>query len=73
MNGLRAGGAAGAHHGVDAEVRLGGGSGADADGLVGELRVQGLGIGLGINRYGGYAKTLAGADDAGGDFAPVGD
>ncbi len=45
----------------------------DADGLVCQLDVQGLHIGLGIDREGLDAHFPAGANDSEGDFATVGD
>ena len=46
---------------------------ADADGLVGELDVERLDVGLGIDRQGLDAQLAAGANDPKGDFAAVGD
>ena len=57
----------------DREVRLGGRRVADADGLVGELDVEAVLVGGGVDRDGGEAELLAGADDADGDLAAVGD
>ena len=45
----------------------------DADGLVGEGHVPRLGVGLGVHGDGRDAELAAGADDAHGDLAPVGD
>ena len=47
--------------------------GADADGLVGQLGVEGGAVGLGKDGHGGDAQLPAGADDPHGDLAPVGD
>ena len=57
----------------DRQVRFRGGRGADADGLVGQLDVQAVLVGGGVDRDGGEAELLAGADDADGDLAAVGD
>ncbi len=46
---------------------------ADADGLVGEAHVGAVAVGLGIDGDGLDSQFLAGADDANGNFAPVGD
>ena len=47
--------------------------GPDADGLVGELDVHRIDIGLGIDGDGFDIELAAGADDAEGDFAAIGD
>ena len=57
----------------DLQVALGAGSGADADGLIGELDVHGVDVRLGIDGDGFDIEFLAGADDAEGDFTAVGD
>ena len=46
---------------------------ADADGLVGQLDVERLHIGLGVDGQGLDPEFAAGPDDAEGDFAAVGD
>ena len=55
------------------EVALGGGLPAEREGLVGQAHVQRLPVELGVHRHRGDAHLLAGADDADGDLAPVGD
>ena len=55
------------------EVALGGGLAPEGVGLVGEAHVQRLPVELGVHRHRGDAHLLAGADDADGDLAPVGD
>ena len=45
----------------------------DADGLVGEAHVQAVAVGLRVDGDGPDAQVLAGADDAEGDLAAVGD
>ena len=46
---------------------------ADADGLVGEPHVQAVLVGLGVDGDRPHAELLAGADDADGDLAAIGD
>ncbi len=46
--------------------------GADAHGHVGQLYVQGIGVGIGVDGDGLNAQFLAGTDDTHGDFAAVG-
>ena len=46
---------------------------ADADGFVGKTRVQAVAVGFRVHRHRADAQILAGADDAQGDFAAVGD
>ncbi|MCY1297429.1 hypothetical protein D9M70_468680 [compost metagenome] len=57
----------------DAQVGLGGRSRADADGLVGQGQVHQLTVGRGVHRHRLDAQLLAGAQDAQGDLATVGD
>lgn len=47
--------------------------GADVDGFVGHVHVQGLGVGVAVDGDGAVAQGLGGALDAAGDFAAVGD
>ena len=58
---------------VHREVRLAAGCRADGDGLVGELDVQRVAVGLGIDGDGGDAHAPGRLDDAAGDLAAVGD
>ena len=58
---------------IDFEITLGAGSWADADGFVGGLDVKGVVIGFGVNGESTDAEVFAGADDAEGDLAAVGD
>ena len=73
MNRLRAGLLAGRHDLVDQQVGLRRGRRADQHLLVGLAHVQRVGVGLGIDRHRLDAEPLAGADDAAGDLAAVGD
>ncbi len=58
---------------IDFEITLCAGSWADADGFVGGLDVKGVVIGFGVDGESTDAEVFAGADDAEGDFAAVGD
>ena len=62
-----------ADHRVNIQVAARALGGTDADGFVGEARVQAVAVGFGVDRHGADAQVLAGADDAHGDFAAVGD
>ncbi len=73
MNRIRIADLRGADDAVDLQIALVARAGADADGLVGELHVERIHVGLGINGEGLDALLLAGADDAQGDFAAVRD
>jgi len=58
---------------IFAEVRILARARPDADGFVGELHVQRLLVGLGVDRDGLDAQLSAGTNDAKGDFAAIGD
>ena len=58
---------------LDVQVAGAGRRRADADGLVGQAHVQGMRVGVGVDRHGAHAQLLEGADDAAGDGAAVGD
>src|SRR5690606_8045906 len=73
VDGIDVGEFGGGDDAVGAQVALGAFGGADADGLVGELHVERLGVGLGIDREGFDAEFAAGAHDAERDFTAVGD
>ena len=73
MDGVRAGDLAGGDQRRDVEIAVAGGRRADADALVGEAHMHGVGVGGGMDRDGGDAEFLGGAQDAQGDLAPVGD
>ena len=53
------------------EIAFSAGSGADADRFVGELYVEGLLVGLGIDGQGLDSEFVTSANDAKCDFAPV--
>jgi hypothetical protein len=72
MDGVGAGLADGVENVVDDDVGLGGRRGADMDGLVGLAHMQRVAVGIGIDRDGGDAELLRGADDPAGDLAAIG-
>jgi hypothetical protein len=72
MNGVHVGDLGGADHLGDVQVAFGAARRADAHRLVGKAHMQRVAIRLGIDGDGGDAQFLAGADDAQGDFAAVG-
>jgi len=63
----------GAEDGRDVEVGVGRRGGADAHSGVGGADVGAVGVGVGVDGHGADAQPAAGADDATGDFAAVGD
>ena len=73
MHRVGAGDLAGGEQARDVEIALGGGRRADADALVGEAHVHGIGVGGGVHGDGGDAELLARALDAQRDLSPVGD
>ena len=62
-----------AHDAVDLQIALGARRRADADRLVRQLHVERIDIRLRVNGERAHAQLLAGADDAQGDFAAIGD
>ncbi len=58
---------------VDAQVGIGSGLAAQGVRFVGEHGVQGLAVGVRVHGDAAQAGILAGADDADGDLATVGD
>src|SRR6185503_12568568 len=60
-----------ADYAIYAQITLGTGSFADANGFVRQLHVHRICIHLGIDRHGADVQLLAGANDADGNFAPV--
>ena len=73
MHGLRAGLLAGLDDLVDQEIAFGGGRRPDQHGLVGHLDMQGVAVGLGIDRDRLDAHAAGGLDDPAGDLAAIGD
>ena len=73
MDGVGAGDLAGGDERRDVEIAVAGRRRADADALVGEADVHGVGVGGRMHRHGGDAELLAGAQDAERDLAAVGD
>ena len=73
MDGLGAGLLAGSDDLVHDQVGLFRGSRADTDGFVGEIDVQRVLVGFGIDGDGLDAHLAGGLDDAAGDFSPVRD
>ena len=73
MHGVGAGDLAGGEQRRDVEIAVLGRRRADADALVGEPHMHGVGVGGGMHRDGGDAEFLAGAQHAQGDLAAIGD
>ena len=73
VDGVAAGGFGGVEDGVDVEVRLRDGGGTEPGGAVGAAHVQGAGVGVGVDGVRADAEAAAGAHDADGDLAAVGD
>ena len=72
MHGLRAGLLAGGNDLVGQQIRLAAGRGADVHGLVGQLDMARILVGVGIDGHGGNAHLLGRGYHAAGDFASVG-
>jgi hypothetical protein len=73
MDGIHIGDLSRSDDSISPQVTVGAARPAYANGLVGQLNVKGLDIGLGINRKGLYAELSTSSDDAEGDFTAVGD
>ena len=73
MNGVSARDLRRRNDGGHAQVGILRAGGADADGLIGELHVQRVAVGLGIDSDRLQAQLFAGPDDAQGDLPAVGD
>ena len=73
VNGVHIGDFGRADDGRDIQVTARALGRADANGLIGKAHMRAVAVGLGIDRYGLNAQFLAGADDANGNFAAVGD
>ena len=73
MHGVRAGDLAGGEQGGNIEIGIARGRRPDADGLVGELDMHGVGVGRRMHGDCRDAEFLGGAQDAQRDFAAIGD
>ena len=73
MNRVAAGAAGHVDQLVDAEITFARWSGTDGVGFVGETDMEGSAIGFAEDDDGADAKFAAGAEDANGDFAAIGD
>ena len=73
MDRLGAGDLAGGDDLGDVQIAVARGRRADADAFIGQAHMHGVGVGGGMDRDGGDAHLLAGAEDAKGDFAAIGD
>jgi hypothetical protein len=71
-NRIGAGLAAGFDDLVGHQIRLGGRGGADGDRLIRQADMQGMPVGIGINRHRGDPHPAGGFDDADGNFAAIG-
>ena len=58
---------------VNVQIGVGGALAVQRPGFSGQARVRRVDVGVGIDGHGCHAVVGAGADDADGDFAPVGD
>ena len=72
MHRVRAGDLAGGQQRGHVEIAVLGRRRADADALVGEAHMHGVGVGGGMHRDGGDAEFLARAQNAQCDFAAIG-
>ena len=73
MNGVAAGRGAGGDERGNVQVALGRGAAARWDGVVGQADVEGVAVGRRVDGDRLDAELAAGADDADGDLAAVGD
>ncbi len=73
MHRVGAGDLAGGDQGGNVEIAVARRGRADADALIGEADMHGVGVGSRVNRDGGDAEFLRGAQDAQRDLSPVGD
>ncbi len=58
---------------AEVQVGLGRGLAAQREGLVGQLHVWGVGVGLGVHRHAGQSRVLGRADDPHRDLTAIGD
>ena len=73
MNSLGAGLLCGLDDAFDVEIAVARPRRSEQDGAVGHRDMQGVAVGLGINRDGAQAHGSRRADDTAGDLAAVGD
>ena len=73
MDGVHVGDLGRADDAAHLQVALRAGGGTDADGLISEVDVHGVGVCLGVNSDGFDVKFLASTDDPEGNFASVSD
>ena len=73
MDGVRSGALGGVKDGGDVEIGAGRRGRAKTHGGIGLFHVSAAGVGVGIDSHGAQAQLVAGADDAAGDLAAVGD
>ena len=73
MDGIDIGYLGGTDDAVDLEIAIRTGSRADANGLVRELDMEAVDIGLGVDGYGLDTQFLTSPDDAKCDLASIGD
>ena len=73
MNRLNVADLGGADHAIDLQIAVGGLGRADAISLVGQFQVGRPAVGLAENSHRFHAQLAAGAEDAQGDLAAVGD
>lgn len=67
------GGAGGGEQLVGAQISVGTGRTAQGNGLGGFAHMEGVGIGVGVDRNGVDAHAVSGLDHPAGDFAAIGD
>lgn len=72
VDGLGPGDQGGADEPFHVQVALSRGGGADADALVRQSHVEGVGVGQGVDRHSGDAHLLTGPDNAQSDLPPIG-
>ncbi|GAA3980745.1 hypothetical protein GCM10022232_11050 [Streptomyces plumbiresistens] len=73
MHGVRAGGDGGLHDEVAAQIRVGGRGARQSYRRVGHARVERVPVGVRVHGDRADAQLAAGAEDAAGDLATVGD
>ena len=73
VDGVAVGAAGDVDYFIDAQIAFAGRRGADGIGFIGEANVKGGAVGFAENGDGADAEFAAGAEDANGDFAAIGD